>query len=134
MNDSWEFQEVESNQCGRFAYVPSQTAAITSSCSMLNRDRRLPLDTWNTSGLQENVFGNHFLQLIHPEIIIKEVTKQRHQVIQGRFQCIHLQGGRRPQVHDFRWIFCRILWLDSKDSRYRNCNSINSNTFYISIL
>ena len=27
---------------------------------MLSRDRRLPLDTWNTSGSQENVFGNQF--------------------------------------------------------------------------
>ena len=31
---------------------------IPSSRSMLSRDKRLPLDTWNTSGLQENVFGN----------------------------------------------------------------------------
>ena len=29
---------------------------IQSSRSMLSRDKRLPLDTWNTSGLQENVF------------------------------------------------------------------------------
>ena len=27
---------------------------------MLSRDKRLSLDTWNTSGLQENVFGNQF--------------------------------------------------------------------------
>ena len=33
---------------------------IPSSRSMLSRDKRLPLDTWNTSGLQENVFGNQF--------------------------------------------------------------------------
>ena len=25
---------------------------------MLSRDKCLPLDTWNTSGLQENVIGN----------------------------------------------------------------------------
>ena len=31
---------------------------IPSSRSMLSRDKRLLLDTWNTSGLQENVFGN----------------------------------------------------------------------------
>ena len=31
---------------------------IPSSRSMLSRDKRLPLDTWNTSGPQENVFGN----------------------------------------------------------------------------
>ena len=27
---------------------------------MLSRDKGLPLDTWNQSGLQENVFGNQF--------------------------------------------------------------------------
>ena len=27
---------------------------------MLSLDKRLPLDTWHTSGLQENVFGNQF--------------------------------------------------------------------------
>ena len=27
---------------------------------MLSRDKRLPIDTWNTSGPQENVFGNQF--------------------------------------------------------------------------
>ena len=40
------------------SYVPSQPAAIRSSRSMLSRNKCLPLDTWNTSGLQENVFGN----------------------------------------------------------------------------
>ena len=33
---------------------------IPSSRSLLSRDKRLPLDTWKTSGLQENVFGNQF--------------------------------------------------------------------------
>ena len=28
--------------------------------SMLSRDKRLLLGTWDTSGLQENVFGNQF--------------------------------------------------------------------------
>ena len=56
MNDSGEFQEVESNYSGRLSYVSSQLAMIPSSRSMLSRDKRLPLDTWNTSVLQENVF------------------------------------------------------------------------------
>ena len=33
---------------------------IPSSRSMLSRDKRLPLETWNTSRLQEHVFGNQF--------------------------------------------------------------------------
>ena len=56
VNDSGEFQEVESNYSGRLSYVSSRLAMIP----MLSRDKRLPLDTWNTSGLQGNVFGNQF--------------------------------------------------------------------------
>ena len=56
MNDSGEFQEVESNYNGRLSYDSSQPAMIPSSRSMLGRDKRMPLDTWNTSGLQKNVF------------------------------------------------------------------------------
>ena len=56
MNDSGECQEVESNYSGRLSYVSSQPAMIPSSRSMLSRDKT----TWNTSGLQENVFGNQF--------------------------------------------------------------------------
>ena len=39
----------------------SFAAAIPSSRSMPSRDKRLPRDTWNTSGSQENFFlGNQF--------------------------------------------------------------------------
>ena len=52
MNDSGEFQEVESN------HVPSQPEVIPSSRSMLSRYKRFPLETWNPSGFLENAFGN----------------------------------------------------------------------------
>ena len=58
MNDSGEFQEVESNHSGILSHVPSQPEEIPSSSSMLSRDKHLPCDTWNSPGLQENVFGN----------------------------------------------------------------------------
>ena len=60
MSDSGEVQEVKSNCSGRLSHVSSQPAMIPSSRSMLSRDKRLPLDTWNTSVLQENVFGDQF--------------------------------------------------------------------------
>ena len=60
MNDSGEFQEVESNHGGRLSHGPSQPEVIPSSSSMLSRDRRLLFDTWTSPGLQENVFGNQF--------------------------------------------------------------------------
>ena len=116
MNDSGEFQEVESNHSGRLSYVSSQLAKIPSSLSMLSRDKRLPLDTWNTFTIQENVFGTHFstfdshrdqLQGIHScatqreqgtvpqaagsETFSQEMTNN----IEGQFQCRHLQEGRR---------------------------------------
>ena len=58
LNDSGEFQEVESNHSGSLR-SPVKPAVIPSSCSMRSREC-LPLDTWNTSGPQEHVFGNQF--------------------------------------------------------------------------
>ena len=58
MNDSGEFQDIESNYSGRLSHVSGRPEMIPSSRSLLSRDKRLPLDTWNQSGVQENVFGN----------------------------------------------------------------------------
>ena len=58
MSDSGEFQEVESNYSGKISHVPCQPAVILSPRSILSCDERLPLDTWNLSRSQENVFGN----------------------------------------------------------------------------
>ena len=63
MNDLGKFQEVESNHSGRLSDVPSQPAMIPSFRSLLSRDKLLPLDTWNMSGPQENVFGDQFSTL-----------------------------------------------------------------------
>ena len=70
MSDSGEFEEVESNHSGRLSYVPSQPAAIPSSCSMLSRDKRLPLDT--RLDYRKTFLVINFRQLVRPEIIIKE--------------------------------------------------------------
>ena len=88
INDSAKFQEVESNYSGRLCYVPSQLAAIPSFRSMLSRDKRLPLDTWNASGPQEKFLVINFLHLIRPEIIIKEFTLAHHKENEDQFQCI----------------------------------------------
>ena len=58
MNSSGEFQDIESNSSGRLSRVSSQPEMIPNSRSLLSRDKRLPLDTWNQSGVQKNVFGN----------------------------------------------------------------------------
>ena len=72
MNDSGDFEDVESNYCGRLSHVFNQPAMIPSSRSLLTRDKRLPLDTWDQSGVQENVFGNQFSTFDSPKIILKE--------------------------------------------------------------
>ena len=51
VNDSGDFQNVESNYSGRLSHVSSQPVVIPSSRSLLSRDKRLPLDTWNQFGL-----------------------------------------------------------------------------------
>ena len=113
LNYSGEFQEVESNYSEGLFYVSSQPA--------------VPFDTWNTSGQQENVFGNQFstvdsrnhYQGIH--LFFHTRYYRTHQVLQdffyfyklqaqgpisrtwrlkteAQFQCRHLQEGRRPWV------------------------------------
>ena len=57
---SGEFQEIESNHSGRLSHVSSQPEMIPNSRALLSRDKRLPLDTWSQSGVQENAFGNQF--------------------------------------------------------------------------
>ena len=72
MQESGNFQEVESNYCGRWSHVSSQLATLPSSRSMVSRDKRMPPDTWNTSGFYRKMFLEIIFQrLIHPEIIIE---------------------------------------------------------------
>ena len=104
MKDSGEFQDVESNYSGRLSHVSSQPAMIPSSRSLLSRDKRLPLDTWNTSGLQENVFGNQF-STFHSsrEIILKEFNlttckeTEKQSLKQDRTKTSHTSEDRQNQ-------------------------------------
>ena len=106
-----------------------------SSRSMLSRDKRLPLDTWSTSGLQKTFLVINFLCLIHPEIIIKEFTLAYHKEnedqinrpqcwghlskemtnkIETQFQCRCLRECRRPWVRQYCWTFRRTYGLTAK--------------------
>ena len=87
LNDSGEFQDIESNYSGQFSHVPSQPAVVPSLRSVLSRDKRLPTDTWNLSEPQGNVFGNPRPILIHHRPLIKEFSTLRLQMLQVRFQC-----------------------------------------------
>ena len=59
MNDSGKFQIVESNYSGRLSHVSSQSVRIPISQSLLSRDQRLPLDTWNRE-YRRTFFANQF--------------------------------------------------------------------------
>ena len=115
----------------------SQPVMIPGSRVLLSRDKRLSLDTWNQSGLQENVFGKHFLRLnlttckeTEKPSLKQEgwrlVTQVKTDKIKAQFQCRHLRQGRRHRVLQHLWNYRRTTWSDSKDSKYRNCNSTNS--------
>ena len=103
MNDSGDFQDVESKFCGRSSHVSSQLAMIPSSRALRSRDKRLPLDTWNQSGVQQNVFGNQistcdsprdFPQRIHSS----DVQRNREAVPEaGRTKTIHTSENRLNQ-------------------------------------
>ena len=90
MNDSGEFQEVESNHSGRLSQVPSQPEVIPSSRSKLSRDKRLTLDTWNTSGRQANVFGNQFSTV---DLSRKHYQRIHHSTTPGATGSIPVQLG-----------------------------------------
>ena len=55
MNDSREFQDVESICSGKLSHVPSQPAIVPSLGGMLSRDPCLRLYTWNLLGTSRNV-------------------------------------------------------------------------------
>ena len=42
----------------KISHLPSQPAVVLGPRSMLSRDRIMPIDTWNFSETQGNVFGN----------------------------------------------------------------------------
>ena len=103
MNDSGDFQEVESNYSGRLSHVSSQHAMIPSSRSMLSRDKRLPLNTWDSSGFQENVFGNQFSTCDsfrdHPQRIqFDDAQRERGSVpVDGWTETIRTSDDRQNQ-------------------------------------
>ena len=107
---------------------------------MLSCDKRLPLDTWPSSGSQEsNQFSTFNSSRNSDQGILLSTTPSatgavpvhigaetlRKRSRSTQFPCRHLQEGRRPWVLQYRWIIRIILLLDSKDSRNQNFNLTN---------
>ena len=93
MNDSGDFLDVESN-CGGWlsSHVSSQPVMIPSSRSLLSSDKRLPLDTWNQSGLQENVYGNQFSTVDSPK---NHPQRTQSDEVQRNREAVPKPEGRR---------------------------------------
>ena len=97
MNDSGDFQDVESKFCGRLCHVSSQPVMIPSSRSLLSPDKRLPLDTSNPSGLQENVFGNQFSSFDSPRDHPQRIQPDNVPRNRGMTKTIHTCEDRQNQ-------------------------------------
>ena len=147
VNDSGDFQDVESNYGGRFSHVSSPPVMIPSSRASLSRDKRLPLDTWNQSGLQENVFGNRFSTFDSPRDYSQRIQSDDVQRNRGavpgaeRMKTSHTREDSQNQGTIPMPTFATKPWTTSstipvelpqnymvgqQNSKYRNCNSTNS--------
>ena len=137
MNDSGEFQGVKSNSGGKCSHVPSKAAVNPSPRSVLSCDKRLPLDTWNLSGSQENVFVNPRSRcesprtpcqgILHsttpsatgavPVHVCTETLVARGEERIGSTVPMPTIAGRPSTVNSFfQWIFHRIPRLDNRDT------------------
>ena len=99
---------------------------IPSARSLLSRDKRLPLNTWNQSGLQENVIGNQVSTFDsprdHPQRIQSDdVSRNREAAPQpGRTKTIHTSEDRQNQGTDPMPTFPSVDILEKLDkSRIR---------------
>ena len=129
--------------------VPNQQAVIPSPRSVLSRDKCLPLDTWNSSEIQGNVFDNprpmfDSSQTLYQGILhsttpsaagaVPVQVSARQPVARGeeRFGSTTTMPmpGRRPSTcfPSCQWKFQRIPSLDSKDYTHRSFNLTNSPT------
>ena len=82
MNDSAEFQDIQSICSGKLSHVPCHPASVPSLRFVLSRDQSLPLDTWNVSGTQEMFLAIHVTCSIHHRHRIKEFFTLRTEVPQ----------------------------------------------------
>ena len=86
---------IESNYSGKLSHVSNQLEIFPSSRSLLSRDKRLPLDTWNQFGLQEHVFGNQFSEINPQRIRSDDVQRNREAFPEARrMKTIHTSNDR----------------------------------------
>ena len=86
MNNSGEFQDIESNYSGRLSHVSSQPEMVPSSRALPSRDKTLPLDAWNQSGVQENVCEKFVCCFSKKRFFYKKVENPKKRLEQQRAQ------------------------------------------------
>ena len=102
MNDSGDFQDAESKK-GKVVSLFQSNFDDSSSCSLLSRDKRLLLDTWNQSGLHENAFGNQLSTFDSPRdcsqrIQSDDLQRNREAAPEaGRMKTSHTSEDRQNQ-------------------------------------
>ena len=119
MNDSTEFQDIESICSGKLSHVPSQPAVVPSPRAVSSRDQSLLLGTLNLSGTQRFFFlgrstcSNRFitdtlirnsslleskvLQVRTPsEIVQEDLFRKVKNNLEAQFHCRVLQQDHQP--------------------------------------
>ena len=110
LNDSKEFQGIDSICIGKLSHVPSQPAVVLSPPAI----RALRFDTWNLSGTQENVFGNTRAVIDSSQTPYQGILHSWNQSAtesKGRTPCETVQGDLLRKVkHKIEAQFhCRVL-------------------------
>ena len=105
MNDSGEFQDVESVQSGRLSHAPRQRAVVPSTRGVLSRDQGLRPDTQKLLGTSGLVFLTTHLHLStqHPHLVVECFIL--------RILMLQMVTGCDQARSEF---FHRILWLITK--------------------
>ena len=98
LNDSREFQDVDSTCSGKLSDVLSQSAVVPSRRSMLRRDHSLRPDTWNLSGTQGNVIGNPRAVIDSSSTLHQECFTLGIKVLQAESQYEIVQGNLSLEV------------------------------------
>ena len=135
MNDSREFQDVESVCSGTLSHVPSRPAVVPSPRGVLTRDQSLRLDTWNMLGTSGNVFGSPLAPIDssstpHGGVLHSwnlnatdgDPVRPSTERPVARSERRDSQGDRQPAILSFQQKerIHRITWLINKNSRSRS--------------
>ena len=102
MNDSREFQDVESICSGRLSHVLSQPTVVPSPCGMLSRDPSLRPDTWNSLGTTGNFLDSPRAVIDPSSTPYQGMLHSWNQSatgenpVRGRYGCIEEKEPQRP--------------------------------------